>query len=334
MNDKKLTIILFPDVVSAYRSLLKEKEALQQSLNAIQQETQGANALQGEESDQVGNETEDSKQIAALVSSITTLTEGKSQMEALFQANNKKLREEKEAAEKKRDELQDAVAKFEIEVEDWKSKLIKERHERDKEQADHGEMMKELQSLMSSERQQRLQLEEVLNDHKKRASADGGINIEKYEKRMERLQNELEIARRKLDLAEKKNKEPPSELFKLQDEIRNLQVEHQTAIEQERQRAEMVEDRAKKQALLQEERVVNLETRLAELSASVGSYDRLRQQDQSEINKLKEHLATVNLEKNVPDNRSEGYNITEKEEKRQYEEKVPEVSRYHEFVIF
>jgi hypothetical protein len=40
-------------------------------------------------------------------------------------------------------------------------------------------------------------------------------------------------------------------------------------------------------AAVHEERVVNLEARLAELSETVGNYDRLRQQDQMAIQKLK-----------------------------------------------
>jgi hypothetical protein len=40
-------------------------------------------------------------------------------------------------------------------------------------------------------------------------------------------------------------------------------------------------------AAVHEERVANLEARLAELSETVGNYDRLRQQDQLAIQKLK-----------------------------------------------
>lgn len=42
-----------------------------------------------------------------------------------------------------------------------------------------------------------------------------------------------------------------------------------------------------------EARVAGLEARLAELSEIVGSYDRLRQQDQLAIQKLKDQLAAL-----------------------------------------
>lgn len=45
--------------------------------------------------------------------------------------------------------------------------------------------------------------------------------------------------------------------------------------------------------MIHEARVAGLEARLAELSEIVGGYDRLRQQDQLAIQKLKDQLATL-----------------------------------------
>jgi hypothetical protein len=55
----------------------------------------------------------------------------------------------------------------------------------------------------------------------------------------------------------------------------------------EQKRATDAEERARRLAAVHEERVANLEARLAELSETVGNYDRLRQQDQTAIHKLK-----------------------------------------------
>ena len=56
---------------------------------------------------------------------------------------------------------------------------------------------------------------------------------------------------------------------------------------QEQKRATDAEERARKLAAVHEERVANLEARLAELSETVGNYDRLRQHDQMSIHRLK-----------------------------------------------
>lgn len=56
---------------------------------------------------------------------------------------------------------------------------------------------------------------------------------------------------------------------------------------QERTRASVVEEGARSLARAQEERVVTLEAKLAELSHSVASYDRTKQDDLHNIHILK-----------------------------------------------
>lgn len=58
-------------------------------------------------------------------------------------------------------------------------------------------------------------------------------------------------------------------------------------VPQEQERAAKAEEQVQRLAAMHEERVANLEARLAELSLTVGSYDHLRQQDQNAISKLK-----------------------------------------------
>ncbi|XP_021924703.1 GRIP and coiled-coil domain-containing protein 1 [Zootermopsis nevadensis] len=110
------------------------------------------------------------------------------------------------------------------------------------------------------------------------------------------MHNELEATRRRLKRAEAKAKETPPLLLELQDEMANMKIQHQAAIFEEQKRASDAEERARRLAAIHEERVVNLEARLAELSETVGNYDRLRQQDQIAIHKLKEHIAQLDLE--------------------------------------
>lgn len=62
---------------------------------------------------------------------------------------------------------------------------------------------------------------------------------------------------------------------------------------QEQEKIKEAEDKSKKLAAAHELRVANLEARLAELSETVGLYDRLRQRDQVAIEKLKVSLAEI-----------------------------------------
>lgn len=72
--------------------------------------------------------------------------------------------------------------------------------------------------------------------------------------------------------------------------IAQLKVQHAAALRMEQRRALQAEQETKKLTLFHEERVSTLEARLSELSVTVGNYDRLRQHDQENIQKLKERL--------------------------------------------
>ncbi|KAJ4441484.1 hypothetical protein ANN_11339 [Periplaneta americana] len=340
---------LLPDVVTAYKGLTKEKEALEASLKAIS----GSNAYEkpsdsGNKASNTGADNDESDaskaliykvendstkkdehqeeetvdhlrtQLSTLMNSLATLSAEKSRMEASFQADKKQLRQEKEEREKIVKELQEkhqqTVRVHQSELETLRSKLTVERHEREKEQNDHGVMIstmnllknnalhsRELQKLLAEERrlkdQQENQIEELKTKVNQLESQSG--QKEQYEKKLRDVRNELEATRRKLKRAEAKAKETPPLLLELQDEMANMKIQHQAAIFEEQKRATDAEERARRLAAVHEERVANLEARLAELSETVGNYDRLRQQDQMAIQKLKEHIAQLDIEQST-----------------------------------
>ncbi len=74
--------------------------------------------------------------------------------------------------------------------------------------------------------------------------------------------------------------ETPPELLSLRQELSEVKAKHASDLQRAEQRSREVEERAQHLRAAQEHRVVNLEARLQELSDTVGSYDRLRQQDQ------------------------------------------------------
>ena len=74
--------------------------------------------------------------------------------------------------------------------------------------------------------------------------------------------------------------ETPPELLSLRRELSDVKQKHANDLSKAEQRSREVEERAQNLRSSQENRVVNLEARLQELSETVGSYDRLRHQDQ------------------------------------------------------
>ncbi|XP_048513247.1 GRIP and coiled-coil domain-containing protein 1 isoform X4 [Athalia rosae] len=151
------------DIVPAYESLVKEKEALEDSLKAftvkfttdvdLSNDTQSLKTSSDslDAAFQKGtNEQETVEQLkiqlSALMNSLAILSAEKSKMEANFQADKKQLRTEREEYEKLikdlKEKLKQAQRETRSEVEHVKYKLIMERHEREKEQADHSAMIK------------------------------------------------------------------------------------------------------------------------------------------------------------------------------------------------
>jgi len=82
--------------------------------------------------------------------------------------------------------------------------------------------------------------------------------------------------------------ETPPEVINLRSEISEAKEQHRRDLERAERRAEDAESRITSVRLEQERRVNNLESRLQELSETIGTYDRLRQHDQQEINKLRQ----------------------------------------------
>lgn len=116
-------------------------------------------------------------------------------------------------------------------------------------------------------------------------------------KKIEILERQLEAKTEENDRMKVKLNETSPEVIRLRKELRELQLTNSAEVTKAEKRAEVAEARAVKVRIEQEQRVNSLETRLQELSETVGTYDRLRQHDQEEIEKLKERLQILDSEK-------------------------------------
>ncbi|XP_075226505.1 GRIP and coiled-coil domain containing 88 kDa [Lycorma delicatula] len=232
-------------------------------------------------------------QLATLMQSISTLSEEKSRMEAGFQADKKSLRCEKEELENTIKDLQRQLNQVnrshQSEVENYKSKLIIERHQREKEHHDHGVMIRELQKLLAEERSSR----EKAEGRAEEMHRELFILRSSVENKENELMNQLENL--KLKLNREKDTSGPM-LLSLQEEMSAMKQRHLAEIQREKERALEAEERAKTLAVMHEKRVANLEARLAELSETIGTYDRRRQEDLQAIFRLKERLIQLEVE--------------------------------------
>jgi len=302
------------DVVRAYKGLVKEKEALESSIkilgtNAAPTSTAGAESEASETSDkETSNDDESSTtskeidRISTLTQSLATLTSEKSRLEQSFQEDKKKVRAEIKEKNKTIEsilvELKEVKEKSRVETEEAKSKLIIERHNREKESSDHALMLRELQKLVTDERSAKEKLENELQSAKdslKALQLAGTYNAE-YEKRVRDLESELKSKNQMVEELKIKANQTSPELLKLKDDLNEMKLSHRRELERAEQKTLTTEERSTSLSGQQETRVANLESRLQELSETVGTYDRLRQNDQMSMQKLRDRIAQLDLE--------------------------------------
>ncbi|KAH9509353.1 GRIP and coiled-coil domain-containing protein 1 [Bulinus truncatus] len=315
------------DVVAAYKSVTKEKEALEASLAALSSCNSSFNSNSADNCASKSISTEEEgivtpdplgiikqevkddsialrDQIKTLSFSLTTITQEKNKIEANFIAERKHLKHELEELqaqlieEKKRASKQ--VEGFELQISDLKSRIRTQQLEREREQTDHALMLKELQTLLSKERSSKdaleAQLDEVEFTMKDQRSHNVPVVSEVYEKQIQQLQNELQTVRDRLKSAEIKSSQPSPFVLELQKDMANMQADYQKQVEKEQQKAAEAKHRLKTQAKQSEERISSLEAKLSDLSETVGNYERMRFQDQQAISKLRERVAQLDME--------------------------------------
>ncbi|XP_063822382.1 GRIP and coiled-coil domain-containing protein 1 [Ostrinia nubilalis] len=261
------------DVVTAYKGLAKEKEALEISLKALNKSDTPSEGV-----------ADDS--VAALTLSLSTLTAEKARMEEAFQADKKVTRDKYEnVIMTMREETRTLVQQHLAEINNLKAKIAYEIQEREKERADHSAMMKELHIKLNSERKTKEKLEDKVVH-----SSEAQASHAELEKRVRDLSSSLEASQRRLQRAEARTVETPALLVRLQQKLALLEQSHSVAIREEQIKAKRAEESARKICARQEERVALLESKLAELSETVGVYDLRRRRDQQLIQQLKESL--------------------------------------------
>lgn len=316
------------DVVTAYKGLLKEKEALESSLAALtaSKETNNEKASSDVSTTKISDagcakkvddpgiaSTDDSSwvvdekqqlqtQIMTLMNSLATLSAEKSRMEASFQADKKQLRGQLTQKDDCIAELKKIIKENEVKakahLDEIKAKWIMECQEREKETNNQIIMIRELQKLYADERHLKENIEMQLNNFKTQF-----VNNETENARIRELQTQLKDSKAQLremqlgGISKRVTTEDavdPTDnmiiLKQVQLQMQQLREQHAIAIKNEQRRVLQAEEQSRHQAALHEDRVANLEARLAELSNTVGNYDRLRQQDQESIQVLRKKL--------------------------------------------
>ena len=200
--------------------------------------------------------------------SIKTLSDEKKKMEASFLSDKKNLRQELTTKDIVIKDLQEKSKALEIERQNLKTKLFN------------------CDRILNDERHLKENLETQLNQLKTQFSQTSNSD-----KVINALNQELSELKKKLKSYEtNKIKDDSNVLQALQNEMENLKQQHMHNLMIEKQRANEANERNKKLTALHEERVQNLESRIAELSNNFAKYHQLRESDQKMMVQLKEKI--------------------------------------------
>ncbi|KFQ61385.1 GRIP and coiled-coil domain-containing protein 1, partial [Pelecanus crispus] len=241
-------------------------------------------------------------QLATLTSALSTVTQEKSRMEASYQADKKKMKQD----------LDDAIKKAEDETEKWetelksvqeqlaetKARLITQQHDRAQEQSDHAVMLRELQKLLQNERTLRQDAELKLEETREALAGRACMaeRAEGYELQIKQLSQEVEDLKRELQAVQEENKKPDPRIQDLQEEMASLKNHFQVQLLQEMRKAAQAEEQLRQHAQMEERRVADLEGQVSEVSELLGTYEKTKQKDQAIIQKLKDRIVQLDLE--------------------------------------
>nr|XP_009501737.1 PREDICTED: GRIP and coiled-coil domain-containing protein 1 [Phalacrocorax carbo] len=223
-------------------------------------------------------------------------------MEASYQADKKKMKQDLDDAIKKAEgeteKLEAELKSVQEQLAETKARLITQQHDRAQEQSDHAVMLRELQKLLQNERALRqdaeLKLEETRETLAGRACmAD---RAEGYELQIKQLSQEVEDLKRKLQAVQEESNKPDPRVQDLQEEMASLKNHFQVQLLQEMRKTAQAEEQLRQHAQMEERRVADLEGQVSEVSELLGTYEKAKQKDQAVIQKLKDRIVQLDLE--------------------------------------
>ncbi|XP_066525577.1 GRIP and coiled-coil domain-containing protein 1 [Hoplias malabaricus] len=241
-------------------------------------------------------------QLSTLTNSLATVTQEKSRMEASFQADKRKMKQELEELQGKMEDAhrqhQNELQAIQEQLAEAKARVITQQHEREQEQGDHAHMLRELQKLLQEERNQRQDAELKLEDAREALvetmqAADRGLD---YEEQVKKMAEECEMLRKSLQASETERSKPDPRVEELQQEIADLRALFNQQIQQEVKKVAHAEVCLREQAQLEEGRVASLEERVSELSELLGACEKARQKELQNAQRLRERILQLDTE--------------------------------------
>ncbi|CAF1008332.1 unnamed protein product [Rotaria sordida] len=315
----------FADVVAAYKNLRKEKEVLESTVRVLSSPaasitssgestvTENETNLNTKEDNGSGNEadntqTQSEQQIfkekfQTLRQNVAIITEQKQRMEQMFQSDKRKLKTENEELKKL---LEEAKAeniiikeKSDNEIKELKKSLRQSQRDHERETADHGVMMRELQTLLSTERNKSETMEHQFEENRaKVVTLESQLDTLKkqYNNLNSQYQTKLNDIKEKYSIDLEELKRSKENIVQLTSKIKDMEIKHVEQLRVESKRNQQLEKKLIDITSENAQKISTSETHIAELSDQIGVIEKQRAQDQMIIQRLKERIAQLDVE--------------------------------------
>ncbi|KAM3587410.1 uncharacterized protein V6R79_004653 [Siganus canaliculatus] len=241
-------------------------------------------------------------QLSTLTSALATVTQEKSRMEASFQADKRQLKQEVEELQERlaamTTQQEEELRALQGQLAESRARIITQQHEREQEQVDHAQQLRELQKILQQERDQRQDAELRLQDASTAllATSQAVDRRAESEANLSKVREERDELRRRLQAAEDEQRKPDPRVEELQQELSELKSHFQQQLHLETRKAGDAEERACERTLAAEQRVADLEQRVSELSEVLGSAEKMRQRDQQTAQRLRDRVLQLDTE--------------------------------------
>ncbi|CAM9355067.1 unnamed protein product [Lampetra fluviatilis] len=253
-----------------------------------------------EESVGFGNEENDDTQqshLTTLTSALATVTQEKSRMEAAYQAEKRRLRQEMEdasgRAEEERARQANEARRLAEQLAEARARVLAQQREREQEQADHGAMLRELQRLLAEERARSNNKEAALEEAKSAQASVGSEEVASHRATLSRLERELEATRAQLTQSEEQLRRAVSAEERARKQAGEEAARFGAQLQLQATQALEAEAALRARAGCSEERAAGLEERIGEISAALGATARERQRDQETAARLRDSVSRL-----------------------------------------
>nr|XP_032809989.1 GRIP and coiled-coil domain-containing protein 1 [Petromyzon marinus]XP_032809990.1 GRIP and coiled-coil domain-containing protein 1 [Petromyzon marinus]XP_032809991.1 GRIP and coiled-coil domain-containing protein 1 [Petromyzon marinus] len=235
--------------------------------------------------------------LTTLTSALATVTQEKSRMEAAYQAEKRRLRQEMEdasgRAEEERARQANEARRLAEQLAEARARVLAQQQEREQEQADHGAMLRELQRLLAEERARSNSTEAALEEAKSAQASVGSEEMASHRATLSRLERELEATRAQLAQSEEQLRRAVSTEERARKQAGEEAARLGAQLQLQATQALEAEAALRARAECSEERAAGLEERIGEISAALGATARERQRDQETAARLRDSVSRL-----------------------------------------